>query len=470
MKSIVWFRQDLRLADNEALSAAAAAGQVAPVFILDEETPGVRPIGGASRWWLHHSLAALNASLGGTLVLRRGPAGAVLDDLVAETGAGGVYWNRLYEAPIMARDAAIKAGLQARGVAAQSFRGNLLQEPWALKTGAGEPYKVFTPFWRALARMHMDAPAPAVLPKCAKKVRSEALQEWGLAPSKPNWAAGWRNYWTPGEAGAHERLAMFLEQGIADYGENRNRPDRDGVSRLSAHLHWGEISPRQVWAGVQGAIAHEDALSKGGEAFLREIGWREFSQHLLFHFPDLPRKNWRGAFDAFPWRDDPNGFAAWSRGLTGYPFVDAGLRELWSTGFMHNRVRMAAASFLIKHLRVDWRQGEAWFWDTLVDADAANNAASWQWVAGSGADAAPYFRIFNPVTQGERFDPDGIYVRRWVPELARMPDAYLHAPFDAPEAVLRAAGVRLGETYPRPIVDHKAGRAAALAAYQEVKA
>jgi len=467
---IVWFRQDLRLTDNPALAAAAASGApVVALYILDEGG-GWAP-GGASRWWLHHSLAALAAALerrGGRLVLRRGPAAAVLDALIAETGAAAIHWNRCYEPEAVARDTGIKAGLEARGVAVRSFDAALLFEPWTVATRAGEPFRVYTPFWKAcLAAPEppQPAPAPRHVPGPAAGPAGDALADWSLLPMTPDWAGGLRAAWTPGEAGAVRRLESFLERAVARYKGDRDRPDLPGTSRLSPHLHFGEIGPRQVWHAIRAATAG----GAGVESFLSEIGWREFSHHLLFHFPTLPDRNWRPEFDAFPWRHDPAALAAWQRGRTGYPLVDAGMRELWTTGWMHNRVRMVVASFLVKHLLIDWRAGADWFWDTLVDADLANNAASWQWVAGCGADAAPYFRIFNPVIQGERFDPSGSYVRRWVPELARMPDAFVHKPWAADAVTLAGAGLRLGETYPRPIVDHATARDRALAALASLK-
>ncbi len=469
MTTIVWFRQDLRLADNPALADAAARGAVVPLYILDE-TPGVRPIGGAGRWWLHHSLAALSKSVGG-LVLRRGNAAAVLIDLVKATGATRVVWNRCYEPQAIARDTAIKAALTGAGIEVESFNGSLVFEPWQVKTLSGGPFKVYSPFWRACLKLDADAPTSAPKLKLAKPAtKSDDLKTWHLTPTTPNWAAAFTGEWTPGEAGAHARLEAFLAEGLTGYGELRNRPDLPNVSRLSPHLHWGEISPRQIWAATQMHIEANSGSRKDADKFLSEIGWREFAYHLLFHFPTLPERNWKPAFDAYPWSDNAAHLTAWQRGQTGYPIVDAGLRELWSTGYMHNRVRMIVASFLIKHLRIDWRQGEAWFWDTLLDADVANNAASWQWVAGSGADAAPYFRIFNPMEQGRKFDPDGLYVRRWCPEIARLPNAILHAPFEAPSEILRACGVTLGKTYPQPIVNHAEARAAALAGYGAVKA
>ena len=468
MTTLIWFRNDLRISDNPALAEAALRGPVVPVFVLDETDPW--PPGGASRWWLHHSLAALKSSLGG-LILRRGDARMVISELAEATDASAVFWNRAYEPHSVARDTEIKAALGEAGREARSFKANVLHEPWELETGAGGPFKVYTPFWRAAQTLSVEAPlGTPELQISAPADLSDELEDWALLPSQPDWAAGWQDLWTPGEAGAQARLTSFLAEGLKGYGALRDRPDLPNVSRLSPHLHFGEISPRQIWAQTRFAADQDPSLEKDGRKFLSEVGWREFSNHLLFHFPTLPEKNWRPTFDAFPWQDDPAALAAWQKGQTGYPMVDAGLRELWHTGSMHNRVRMVAASFLIKHLRLHWKEGEIWFWDTLLDADLANNAAGWQWVAGSGADASPYFRIFNPITQGRKFDPEGAYVRRWCPELAKLPTEFIHAPFDAPPEVLAAAGVVLGETYPEPLVDHGAARAAALKGYEEVKA
>jgi len=468
--TIVWFRRDLRLTDNPALSAAAARGPVIPVYIHDEEGSGeMRAIGGASRWWLHHSLTELDKSLGG-LGLFREPALDVLQKLVTTTGADAVYWNRLYEPDAIARDMEIKSALTKAGIEANSFPGNLLHEPWETVKNDGTPFKVFTPFWRA-ARAKPGAPplpAPAVI-LAPFPLFSEALEDWNLTPHAPNWAAGWSEFWQPGGAGAAEALDTFLDEKLSGYGELRDRPDLDQTSRLSPHLHFGEISPRQIFARATHLMDRQPVRGGDGEKFLSEVGWREYSHHLLYHYPNLPTANWKPAFDAYPWRDSADDLRAWQQGQTGYPMVDAGLRELWTTGTMHNRVRMIAASFLIKHLRIDWREGEAWFWDTLLDADTANNAAGWQWVAGSGADGSPYFRIFNPITQGRKFDPEGDYVRKWCPELAGLPNKLIHAPFEATEIELAAAGIKLGETYPHPIVDHKIARENALAGYEKVK-
>lgn len=470
MTTIVWFRQDLRLSDNPALAWAATRGPVLPVYIDDDGAhSGARRLGGASRWWLHHSLDRLQRSLGG-LVIRSGDPQTIVESLAKDTKASGIAWNRCYEPYAIDRDKRLKALLTASGLEVQSFNASLLFEPWELETGTGGPFKVYSPFWRAATKRPVAKALPRPKLKLAlPKTHAPALDSLKLLPVKPNWAAGWESLWSPGEQGAAERLEGFITSGLAGYGSLRNRPDLPNVSRLSPHLHFGEISPRQIWGRVQHAISENPRLQQDGDKFLSEIGWREFAYHLLFHFPTLPNRNWKPAFDAYPWRDAPADLRAWQRGRTGYPMVDAGMRELWATGSMHNRVRMITASFLIKHLRIDWRQGEAWFWDTLLDADLANNAASWQWVAGSGADAAPYFRIFNPIEQGRKFDPDGTYVRKWCPELSRLPTALLHAPFEAPAEILAAAGVSLGRTYPRPIVDHAQAREAAMAGYQRVK-
>lgn len=470
---MMWFRQDLRLADNPALLAACASGQpVLPVYILDDDTPGAWKLGGASRWWLHMSLYALGEELserGVPLVLRRGRAVDAIPALAAEIGAAAVVWNRCYEPFAVARDTHLKASLASAGFRAESHNANLLYEPWEVKSAGGTPFKVFTPFWKAALQAGAPAPhAPAPKKLEGATAPGEDLAAWRLTPTRPDWAAGLRGTWSPGEKGATARLDTFLDHGLPGYGSRRDRPDLDATSRLSPHLHWGELSPRQVWRAVEARVAVDPALRADADKFLSELGWREFASHLLFHSPSLPDENWRSEFDRFPWSPDETAITAWQRGKTGYPIVDAGMRELWATGFMHNRVRMIVASFLIKDLLVHWRRGEEWFWDTLVDADLANNAAGWQWVAGSGADAAPYFRVFNPVTQGQKHDPQGAYVRRWLPEIAALPDEYIHAPWTAPPEVLAGAGVVLGRTYPAPIVDHGAARARALEAYKQI--
>ncbi|MEO0035137.1 MAG: hypothetical protein RLZZ501_1160 [Pseudomonadota bacterium] len=468
--AIVWFRRDLRLADHPALHAAAALGRPVIPLLIDETGPAeAESDGGAARWWRHHAVAALAAALqrrGLTLLLRRGAAGAVLDEVIAATGATCVLWNRRYTPEGVAADRAVKAALTARGIEARSFKANLLFEPWEIATQSGGPFRVFTPFWRACRAAPLPEPPlpePPALLSCPDQPAGEPLESWGWRPTAPDWAAGLRAAWTPGEAGARDRLAAFLDRGLAGYAQGRDLPGRAVTSRLSPHLAWGEISPRALFHAVR------DAMPAGADAdkFLAELGWREFCAHLLFSQPDLASQPLRGAFAAFPWRDAPAELAAWQRGRTGYPLVDAGMRELWETGWMHNRVRMVAASFLVKDLLLPWTAGAAWFADTLVDADPASNPASWQWVAGCGADAAPFFRIFNPALQGEKFDPAGAYVRRWCPELAGLPDRWLHRPWAAPAAVLRQAGLRPGQTYPAPIVEHDAARRRALAAMEK---
>ncbi len=477
--TLLWFRQDLRLQDNAALAAAVArGGPVIPVYVLDDESEGAWRPGGASRWWLHHSLAALDEALrgrGSRLVLRIGAAADAIPALREETGAGAVYWNRRYEPASIARDRALKAHLGSDGVEAKSFNAALLFEPHTIANKQGKPFQVFTPYWRHCLTLPVNAPADAFegdLPAPGRWPRSETVDDLRLLPRLP-WADAFPQHWRPGEAGAQAQLAHFVREAVHAYDDERNRPDRPGTSRLSPHLHFGELGPRQVWAAVK-ALGRERGTfpaSNGARVFLSEIGWREFAHHLLFHFPDTPEEPLRAEFAAFPWAKDPGGrrLRAWQRGRTGYPIVDAGMRELWATGWMHNRVRMIVASFLVKHLRLPWNEGAAWFWDTLVDADLAANTLGWQWSAGCGADAAPYFRIFAPVLQGQKFDPDGVYVRRWVPELAKLPDKFLHAPWTAPAEVRAYAGVDLGETYPEPIVDHAEARAEALAAFKQLR-
>ena len=474
---IVWFRNDLRVGDHRALSAAVVSGApVIAVFILDDVTPGRWKAGGASRWWLHHSLAALAADLQGrgcALVLRQGDAREELPRLVSQTGAQAVYFSRAYEPYAIAIEQTLKEEFDARGVGFKRYGGALLQEPEETRTKAGAAYSVYTPFWRALsAKLTVAAPKPAprtILPPAALP-NSLELADLALLPRKPDWAGGMREAWTPGEAGAHKRLDLFIKSAMRAYASDRNRPDVEGTSRLSPHLHFGEITPSLCWYKASQAAARSGEFDTGLQTFLKELVWREFSYQLLVDRPDMPQSPLRAEFSGFPWVSNAKLLKAWQSGQTGYPIVDAGMRELWQTGYMHNRVRMITASFLVKDLRLAWQAGEDWFWDTLVDADLANNAASWQWVAGCGADAAPYFRIFNPTKQGETFDPDGRYVRRYVPELGKLPSQYLHAPWLAPREVLEQAGITLGKTYPRPVVDHATARRAALASYETLKA
>jgi deoxyribodipyrimidine photo-lyase len=477
---IVWFRDDLRLSDHPALTAASQGGApVVCLYVFDEASPALRPprarpLGGAARWWLAQSLRALQVSLrrlGAPLVLRKGPAADVIAELAREVDAAGVFWNEIAMAPHQAVDGEVAAILAKIEVPWQSFPGDLLASPSGLRSKEGRGLRVFTPFWRRLRSLG-DPPKPLPVPETlrpAGHVASENLEQWQLEPVRPDWAGGLRQSWTPGEASAQTRLANFLKTGAAGYCGDRDRPDRDGTSKLSPHLRFGEISPRQVWHAARFAAAERPAMAAGLEKFLSELGWREFCRHLLYDMPDLADRNLQPSFDAFDWKTDANALIAWQRGLTGYPLIDAGMRELWHTGVMHNRVRMVVASFLVKHLLIDWRCGERWFWDTLVDADPASNPANWQWVAGCGADAAPYFRIFNPILQGEKFDPDGTYVRRWVPELAELPRELIHQPWTATPLELASAAVRLGDTYPQPIVDHKVARQRVLAAYAKVR-
>ena len=467
--SIVWFRHDLRLADNPALEAAIEEGRaVLPVFIWepDEEYPW-EP-GAASRWWLHHSLKALDARLaesGSRLILRTGPTLGTLRSLIKETGAEAVYWNRRYEPRVLERDRGIEDGLRESGIHAESFNGSLLFEPGEIRTKQNNVYRVFTPYWKACRKrdIALPTPAPKAITSPKKWPKSRPLDDLGLLPTI-DWAAGMGKAWTPGEAGALTRFGAFIDEHITGYVEGRNRPDQAGTSSLSPHLHFGEISPRILWHRIL-AGAEIDDLSSGAETYLKEIAWREFGHQLLHHFPKTTDEPLRGEFAAFPWRKDPKALRAWQRGRTGYPIVDAGMRQLWATGWMHNRVRMIVASFLVKHLLLPWQDGARWFWDTLVDADLANNTLGWQWSAGCGADAAPYFRVFNPILQGEKYDPNGEYVRRWVPELAKVPDRYLHKPWEAPAKMLGDSGITLGTTYPRPIVEHSAARERALEAF-----
>jgi len=472
---IVWFRESLRLSDHPALAAAVERG--APViclYVFDQESAGVRPLGGATRWWLAQSLRSLKASLqaiGSDLVLRRGAAGSVVPALARESNAAAVFWNDVAQAPQRAVARDVDEALAMLGIESESFADDLLVDPARLRSKDGRGPRVFTPFWKrvlALGDPPLPLPAPKALPPVSG-IPSLAVEDLGLEPTTPDWAGGLRETWEVGERAAQERLASFLEGTVRTYVTNRDHPDRDGTSRLSPHLRFGEISPRQIWHAARFAAAEHPERSPGIDKFMSEVGWREFSRHLLYDRPDLATHNLQASFDAFPWRRDDVGLRAWQRGKTGYPIVDAGMRQLWRTGTMHNRVRMVVASFLVKHLLIGWREGERWFWDTLVDADPANNPASWQWVAGSGADAAPYFRVFNPVLQGEKFDPDGAYVRRWVGELGDLPTPLIHRPWSAAPLELASAGVTLGGNYPAPIVDHKTARERALAAYARAR-
>ena len=472
---LVWFRDDLRLADHAPLSSACAEeADVVPVYLHTPDDVGAWPRGAASRSYRHHALAALIERFdeeGSRLVLRRGEACLdLLRELIEETNATALYFHRAYTPGMRSRDADLIDALETDDLTVRVFEGRLLHDPEAVETTSGTPYQVYTPFWRRFREeveigMPLDVPAvgehaPASWPESA------ALDDLGLLP-EVDWDASFYEVWTAGEQAAHDRLQTFLDDALEEYADLRNRPDLPGTSRLSPSLHHGTLSPRQIWHAVLNATG--GAVSGDAEVYLKELVWREFSYHVLYHHPATPTEPLKEKFAAYTWRTAEADLEAWQRGRTGYPIVDAGMRQLWETGWMHNRVRMIAASFLTKDLGIDWREGARWFWDTLIDADLANNTMGWQWSAGTGADAQPFFRIFNPVSQGRKHDPEGDYVRRWVPELADLPTRHLHAPWEAPEDVLEEAGVELGETYPAPIVDHAEARDRALAEYEKVK-
>ncbi len=470
--TLLWFRRDLRLQDTSALEAAIERGQpIVPVYIWAPHEEGDWPLGSAAQWWLHHALADLSKKLdeaGLTLVLRHGDSLQVLRALVEETGAEALYWNRRYEPVIRERDGTIKKALTDDGLDARSFQSHVLFEPHTIQNKSGKPFQVFSPFWRACQTLDFPEP-PAIDLKQARAPKrtpeSDPLDSLELLP-QIRWDEGLAAFWDPTLDGAEKRLSEFLENAVHDYGDLRNRPDIDGSSRLSPYLAHGQLGPRQIVARVYEV---GDRRAKGIKKFVDEIGWREFSYHLLYHFPDTPEEPLRPEFAHFPWDDNQDLLTAWQKGRTGYPLVDAGLRQLWQTGWMHNRTRMNVASLLVKHLLLPWQEGARWFWDCLVDADLANNTQGWQWAGGCGADAAPYFRIFNPMMQGERFDPNGDYIRTYIPELKDLPQSVIHQPWEASAEQLSAAGVVLGETYPEPIIDHKAGRARALEAFEKLK-
>ncbi|HHW77147.1 MAG TPA: deoxyribodipyrimidine photo-lyase [Xanthomonadaceae bacterium] len=475
--ALIWFRRDLRLADNPALRRAAAAHErVVPVYLHTPREEAPWEPGAASRWWLHHSLAELDAALrrrGSRLIVRQGDDSlATLRDLLQETGATAVYWNRLYEPATIARDRAVKAALRADGVTAASSQAALLLEPWTLLKADETPYQVFTPFWKACLQKLAPAP-PLPVPMLNGPERwpdSLSLADLRLLPRIP-WDDGLAAAWQPGEAGAQARLEQFCATALTDYAQTRDRPGQDGVSRLSPHLHFGELGPGQVWNAVAHAMDGDPLADRSAETYLREIGWREFAHYVLYHWPHTPEHPLQERFAAYPWRSEyADLLRAWQRGRTGYPLVDAGMRQLWRTGWMHNRVRMLVASFLVKNCRIPWQEGARWFWDTLVDADLASNTLGWQWTAGCGTDAAPYFRIFNPMRQGEQFDPDGGYVRRWLPELAKLPASAIHQPWTLSPDERRTMGFIPGWHYPCPVVDFAASRAEALAGYERIRA
>ncbi|MCX8570878.1 cryptochrome/photolyase family protein [Aminobacter sp. MET-1] len=467
--SLVWFRDDLRLADNPALDAAVAqGGRITALYVL-EQAAGLRPLGGAASWWLGKSLASLAQSLdavGIDLQIETGDPRKIVPAAAKRLSVANVLWNRRYAPGARAIDSAIKTTLQDGGIKAISFPGNVLAEPWNIKTGSGGAFQVYTPFARVVRQWPIAFPLPNPVP------RDREPSEDGVATStfQSKWAKKLEHHWSVGETGALLSLLRFFDEALADYVEDRDRPDQPGTSVLSPHLRFGEISARQVWHATQAVAANDPAKGTAVEKFLSELIWRDFNYHQLYHRPDIANIAMRDTLAGFEWRDDQPAFAAWKLGRTGIPIIDAGMRQLWETGWMHNRVRMLVASFLTKNLLIDWRRGEQWFWVTLVDADVASNPGNWQWVAGCGMDAAPYFRIFNPLLQGERFDPTGTYVRQWLPELAGLPDAWIHRPSEAPKDVLASAGVVLGETYPRPLVDLKASQRRARESFASLKA
>ena len=469
--AIHWFRQDLRLSDNPALDSAAQYETLIPIYILDEVNSGEFKMGAASKWWLHQSLTKLNESLDGKLLVYQGNPHEILNKLIEEQEVSYVTWNRCYEPWRIDRDKEIKRNFEDKNVAVESYSASLLWEPWTISKDDGTPYRVFTPFYKKGCLNSEEPRLPAgkvdLSNLYSEDLSSDSITDLNLLPTI-KWYKSFEGEWNPGEIGAEQNLNSFLDSGLLNYKEGRNFPSQEFVSRLSPHLHFGEISPTEVWyraktkegiSGIEKSLAH----------FHSELGWREFSYYLLYHFPDLPNKNFQEKFDIFPWQENEEFLALWQKGNTGYPIVDAGMRELWQTGYMHNRLRMIVGSFLVKNLLIDWRFGERWFWDCLVDADLASNSASWQWVAGSGADAAPYFRIFNPITQGLKFDPEGEYTKKYVPELRNLPNKYLFSPWEAPENILADAGIELGKNYPKPMVDLKLSRETALEAFATTK-
>ncbi len=466
-KIIHWFRQDLRLSDNPSFSSAVRQGAVFPLYILDNVNCKSKTLGAASRCWLHHALVELNASLTGKLISKSGNPLLIILELVKKYKIDEVHWNRCYEPWQIKRDTALKAELREAGVSVITHNGSLLWEPWEIEKKSGGNYKVFTPFYRKGCLQFMPPrnpiPKPNKIVYLSHKERLNTIGSLNLFPSK-SWGKVMIGHWSVGELAAMKRLKSFIKKDLLDYSEGRNFPAEQKISRLSPHLHWGEISPNQIWYAVK-----KLPQNKNTDCFLSELGWREFSYSLLFYYPTLAIDNIQKKFNGFAWQKSKRLLNAWQRGMTGYPIIDAGMRELWQTGFMHNRVRMIVASFLVKNCLIHWHEGEKWFWDCLVDADLASNSSSWQWVAGCGADAAPFFRIFNPITQGKKFDSKGEYTRKYVPELSALPDKYLHAPWEAPAEVLQAAGIKIGKTYPKPIVDLALSRQKALETYKAIQ-
>ena len=468
--AIHWFRQDLRITDNPSLETAAEFDAVLPIYILDDENSQEFKMGSASRWWLHNSLQSLNESLDGKLSIYSQNPKIVIQELLEKYEVKAVFWNRCYEPWRIDRDIDIKAYLDDKNIENKSFNSHLLWEPWEISKDDGTPYRVFTPYYKKGCLNAEEPRLPSKNLKIDSIFYDQDCEQIGTLDLLPriNWYSQIQETWKPGEEGAQKRLDQFLEEGLLDYKEGRNFPFKENVSRLSPHLHFGEISPNEVWyqAKTKESVS---GIQKSLDHFLSELGWREFSYYLLYHFPSLPKQNFQAKFNKFPWIKNELFLESWQKGETGYPIVDAGMRELWQTGYMHNRLRMVVGSFLVKNLLIDWREGEDWFWDCLVDADLASNSAGWQWVAGSGADAAPYFRIFNPVTQGLKFDPEGEYTKKYVPELKLLPNKFLFSPWEAPKEILEKAGIELGKDYPEPIVDLKYSRELALEAFGKTK-
>lgn len=469
INSIFWFRQDLRLSDNPGLLAAVADGNVLLIYIFDEQLPGKREMGAASKWWLHHSLCNLNESLDNKLNIYQGCSEQILADLVSKYNISNVYWNRCYEPWHIKRDKQIKSSLKQNNINCETFNGSLLWEPWQILKKDETYYKVFTPYYKNGCLSALPPRNPLAKPKKISAFNDSSLKvaDLNLLPDI-KWYTTIEDTWDVGEQAATKKLQKFLKNGIKDYKIGRDVPSKKSTSRLSPHLHFGEISPNQAWHAVKKLSMDKEVNINNVENYLTELAWREFGYYLLYHFPTLPHDNFQAKFNNFSWRNSKRLLTAWQKGLTGFPLVDAGMRELWQTGYMHNRVRMVVASFLVKNLRIHWQQGETWFWDCLLDADLANNCAGWQWVAGSGADAAPYFRIFNPTTQGEKFDANGEYTKKFVPELSKMPNKYLFKPSEAPAEILEQAGVKIGKTYPTPIIDLKQSREDALQEFKRL--
>lgn len=467
-KTIIWFKNDLRISDNPALSEALKNGRILPIYILEENEQKLI-LGDAQKWWLYNSLKKLHNNLqsyGSKLVLKKGVAKKILTELVEKTNSDAVYWNRCYDPYSIKKYTEIKKILTSSGIEVKSFNGSLLFEPWEIKNKSNNHFRVFTPFWK---KCNLDHKPRALYKKPIIKnyddvIESDNLDSWNLTPTKHDWTQKFSSSWKPGEENAEKLLSNFIENNIDEYKENRDIPGISGTSKLSPHLHFGEISPHQIWHKVK-SYEEKKTYSNGASKFLSEIGWREFSYHQLYHKPDLASVEFNRKFINFPWEINSTDLAKWQKGETGYPIVDAGMRELWHTGWMHNRVRMITASFLTKHLLIPWQKGAEWFLYTLLDADIANNAMGWQWVAGCGADAAPYFRIFNPITQSVKFDPSGEYIRKWIPEIASLPKKYIHTPWNASNEILKSSNITLGRTYPKPIIDHLFARKRALEIY-----